>query len=336
MDTRKLLLAWAIIATVGAVIATVQATGGSEGEAPKSESRTEIPETENPPDTRKAPAPDPTEIDALKARIGKLEQDLVAARDKATADAATIADLNKQLEPYLKQTRVTVQDVAAMLDGMKGKGLSALLEPAKTAKLVADLRALGDEGLNLLLGMMESETPADRMLAAKLLGDLADSRAVEALAKAAEDENDRVASMASQALALMGEPSAKDALRRLYDNAPESRPGIRINSLFGLCKLGESKAITQAQEFFTSTEVPEAYKRALGNGILLLDTPHVVPVVRSMSGLDKSSAELGTAVVRYLEKVRTDTGARTLLSDIVADTSYPQSVRNLAAQVLSM
>ena len=62
----------------------------------------------------------------------------------------------------------------------------------------------------------------------------------------------------------------------------------------------------------------------------------VLPAVRTLSGLDKSSAQLGAAVVRYLEKIRTDVDARNLLGDIIGDTSYPQSVRDLAAEVLNM
>jgi len=336
LNAKNLMVAWAVVATVAAVIAVRYATEDDDdandaNDRDPVENRSPAPETPRP---RTPAAPDDDAIAALQLEVSKLTTRLGEAQAKAAEDARHIARLTRQLEPYLQQTRATVQDVAAMLDAMREKGMSSLLEPAKVAKLVGDIRALGDEGFDLVLGMMGSENPQERMLAAKLLGDLADERSIDALAKACADDDDGVCTLASQALALMGDPRAKDQLRQIYDSS-EGKAGVRINSLFGLCKIGEAQAITEAQAFFESSETPDAHKSAMANGILLLDSPHVVPVVRSVSGLDKSSADLGTAVVRYLEKVRNDSHARTLLADIIADSSYPQSVRNLASQVLA-
>jgi len=336
MNANRLLFAWAVAATV--IAALLALNPGQSDPEPSDRDNRESPDAaaDESTDRSDGTLEDSAAVQTLRAAIASLRAERDQARSDREAARATISELRTELTQQNATKRVTVTDVVAMLDALKGKGLSALVNPAETSKLLSDLRALGGEGVDLLLAMIDSETATERMLAAKLLGDLADGRAIDALAEAAADENERVRMMASQALALMGDPAAAQSLRRVLDGAAENDVAVRINSLFGLCKLGEAQAISEAREFLASDSVPDGQNSALANGLLLLDTPAVLPAVRTLSGLDKSSAQLGAAVVRYLEKIRTDVGARNLLGDIIGDTSYPQSVRDLAAQVLNM
>ena len=272
------------------------------------------------------------DLASLRKELRGSEQALDAARREIAARDARITELEEELAPYRAIETLSLQEVMTLMNELKGQGLAAYLQPGKTNRLAAHIRALGDEGLQAVLGMLESPDENERFLAAKLLEDLADPAAIADLTRAAlGDENELVANQSSHALALMGDERARASLRKLVDET--ERDGVRINSLFGLVSLGEHQSIEQTIAFLRDENTPDGYQHALGGGVLILDKPHVMPIVAAIAEMRKSSADYGEAVINYYKRVG-NVDARAALQRMIDDPGFPESVRELARRAL--
>ncbi len=103
------------------------------------------------------------------------------------------------LEPIvalLRQVDVTVgPDAAAALENMASGELSAIEQTLRAAG-----GRLGDSLVARWIGLLESDRPAARQRAARLLGNSGNQRAVEPLIKALEDDDEQVRAAAADAL----------------------------------------------------------------------------------------------------------------------------------------
>jgi HEAT repeat protein len=244
---------------------------------------------------------------------------------------ARIEELKEKLAPHEQAHAKTIAEVLSAIDALKKNGLAAFRSPGATSQLVSDLRALGDQGLEAVMAMLESEDEDERFLAAKLLEELGNPAAANALRKVAlEDSSELVQNMASHALALMDDPSVIPALRELATSA--SGEGARVNSLFGLCKHGDAEGIRLAMQFMEG-DASDQMKAALGTGILILDNEHVMPLADDAVRRFRSSDQVLGMAVNYYKTVHTAT-ARSRLQDMVADPGLSGSIHNAAQAAL--
>ena len=272
------------------------------------------------------------EIARLRVKVQELEGALENVRRVTAAQKEEIEDLQGRLAPFLEREGISIEAVMALVEELKGQGISAFLQPGKLSKLTSDLRALGKDGVKAVLGMLASEDENERFLAAKLLEDLADPAAAADLARVAlEDSSELVAGMASHAVALMGDPGLAGVMRKILDGT--ERDNVRLNTMFGLVSVGEQKAIDESLAFFRDEKTPIAYKQAVGRGVLLLDKPHVKPIVDLIREQDPQSVALGRMIVDYYKRVG-NAACRSALQDIASDAGAPGPLREYALQAL--
>ena len=263
------------------------------------------------------------ELEAARRRIAALEADLSKAQ--AEAEELRRAASNRPLA-------VDPAQLAAKIETLRGNGFRAFLSPGATSDIVADLKALGPPGLDLLRGLLASEDPADRFLAAKLLEDLGDPAAVPDLRKAAADSDEQVANMASHALALMGGPEALGALRSLLEGEPGV--GVRVNSLFGLARAGDPMGIQQSLAYLQDTNNSGEMRAALTNGFLVLDDPRVMPVIDHIATNLRQNEAGMRAVIAYYQRVGSAV-ARNRLQDLANDPALSAASRAAASAALA-
>ena len=109
-------------------------------------------------------------------------------------------------------------------------------------KLAEAMKAMGDEGLGLVLDGLKSESSDERFLAAAIAETLRDPRTIKPLEDAALKEDDFIVRrMAAHALALMGNPDTGDSLVKLIDKETRDS-GVRVNAWYGLAKLKRPEA----------------------------------------------------------------------------------------------
>jgi HEAT repeat protein len=276
--------------------------------------------------------PDPDSdaaADALLAaskRIQELEQQLKTSRDE-------VADLSASLDDAQGKKAATAATLLAKLEQFRKNGLAAFLAPGATADIISDLKSMGAEGVEMMLELLGSESKEDRFLAAKLLEDLADPSSIPHLKKAAlEDGDTMVANMASHAIALMNNPGGATALHEIVANSPHL--GAKINSMFGLCAIGDEKGVEMTRKYMEDDDNPESLKQALGRGILILNTPKVMVIVNLISKEVRAVPEVMQMVVSYYARIGT-AEARTQLQNLLNDPNLPASVREQTLSALN-
>jgi len=259
-----------------------------------------------------------SELVIARTRIADLEAGLNKAQGRAD-------ELQAKLDEVQGAKVVLAADVLAKLELFRKNGLSALMQPGATGDIVRDLKELGEEGVRMVLDLLGSESKDDRFLAAKLLEDMADPASIPDLKKVAmEDTETMVANMASHAIALMNSPLGAEALHDIVAGSPHI--GAQVNSMFGLCSIGDDRGIEITLAYMTDDKNPKRLQMALGTGILILDTPKVLSIVNHISSQVRGEAEVMGMVVSYYQRIGT-AAARTELQNLLNDPSLPAAVR---------
>lgn len=268
-------------------------------------------------------------------------------RDRKLAEAQRrIADLEKKLAAAKKESDrlasdlvqkkgVTLDSIATRLaEFRKGPAMNIML-PGKTAELLADIRGLGQAGVQALLDLLKSEDAKDRFMAAKLLEDLKDPAAIPALREVAMNDTDAKASnMAGHALALMGDPRAIDPLREIL--ARGKSDADVINSLWGLVNLGDHQGMDQAIAYMDDKKIEDNARAMLGANIaaIMTDRPDVMPIVDATVRDFYMSAPVMDLAIAYYHALGTS-DARIRLQAIVDDTRVSQATRDKARDALA-
>src|SRR6185436_13381621 len=200
-------------------------------------------------------------------RVDDLEKKVAALKQENARLAGTLA----------QKKGVTPDKVRERIAALRNAAIPGLMNPGALTDLETDLKGLGPEGVKLMIELLGSSDPKERFLAAKVLEDLNAPPAIGALKKAALEDGDRMAaSMASHALAFMDDPQVVPALREIAD--AKKTWESRVNALWGLCKLGEARAIEESLAVMRNEKEPKQMRGALGANLLLLPDPALLAI----------------------------------------------------------
>jgi len=276
------------------------------------------------------PAAEATEsreaLTKARSRIADLEGSLSASRGE-------VGELRDELAQFQRKKAVTTAEVMASIETFRKNGLGSLLAPGAKAEIVNDLKVLGEEGLKIIRGLLNSESEEDRILAASLMDGLNDPSTIPDLKRLAlEDDVATVAGLAARSLAFMRRPEAAGSLHEIVANSKHRN--ARINALFGLCSIADPKGIEMALAYMKDPEKPEGIKQALGGGILMLDTPGVLPIVNGISSEVRKHDDAMRAVIAYYRRIGTLEG-RNEIQNILNDPQISSTVREMALSALN-
>lgn len=251
------------------------------------------------------------------ARSTELESQLVAARKELSAAdaraeelARAVADLRSQLHAAQAREQTALRESEALraelaeavdpeaekkrlaaaedlresawagLERYRKNPTQAGIDTAGFAELVDDLRQLDAEGKQWVRDLMKSEEESDRILAAMILMQLSDPGAVADLAEmAVSDESATAAAMATQALMRSDAPGALEALRKSAESPHE---GARVNSLWGLARLGDERGKKDMIAYVLDESKTDYMRRALAHGALAIHDADLMPVVEHL------------------------------------------------------
>ncbi|MEE9392717.1 MAG: hypothetical protein V3W41_09450 [Planctomycetota bacterium] len=292
-----------------------------------------------------------SQLTQAKARAGRLESakkmhqgDLLAANKK-------IALLEKNLKTA---TEISEQPVASVDDSSKTADLAqrlkeaklvaaklskttfpSILAPKKFAELVDTIKALGDEGVDMALAMLDGENKEERLLAVQLLGMLDDARVPDALADAAiAPEDADLAAWASQSLMKLDGKGAINAMKNTIANSPHE--GARVNSMWGLLRTGDKESFEQARAYLNDEKNTQAMRRALEGGLFLVNHSDVRPLIDDflsrVSG-PRKTAIMGEAIKWYGRNI--DVVNRQRLNAASNDPNLSEALRQQARDVLA-
>ncbi len=289
------------------------------------------------------------ELEALKSRMGRLEQERDLARKDLQAERRRAAELDRALQKArqaLAASKASLADdakgrterlakVKSSIDALRGKGMETLVRSGAIGSIVGDLKALGPEGLKAVTDLLESEDSDDRLLAATILMSMDDPAAVEPLEKVAmSDDNELVAAMASQALMRMDNKTVVPALAKLMTSSKHD--GVRVNAMYGLVRHDDPRGINATIDFLNDENAPAAMKRALGQGLLLLSNASALPAVDLVGERSsvRTNPQLSRMLVDYYGRVHNN-AARDRLQSLLASGDLPSSTQDRVNQLLS-
>lgn len=275
----------------------------------------------------------------LEAEVARLRSDLEAARgaeETAGADVRRLSEENRQLRESAAHHETaragTVDRVLKAIDELKDQGLATFVRPGATAQLVADLKALGAEGVKALLPLLKADEDNTRLLAAKLLEDMADPASISALEETAlKDDVELVANMSSHALALMDSTDTNPALHRIV--AECKHEGAKVNALFGLAKNGDARGLELTAAYLRDQKNSAGMRTALGAGLLMVPNPKLFPIATEfLDGHRDEPRIMGLAVEFYRRLGSPEALGR--LRAIAEDSTQSNEVRAAARKAL--
>ena len=107
--------------------------------------------------------------------------------------------------------------------------------------------------------------------------------------------------------------------------------GVRVNSAYGLAKLGRDDGLRMLVDAYTSSESPAEYRLGILGGLADVAAPSTAPLFRRILSDTTDMSYLLTAV-NALGKMK-DAGARADLERLAATEGIPASVREAARKV---
>ena len=252
----------------------------------------------------------------LKDRIAELEKPKAAAPEKKEEKPAAEAPAAPE-----------IKDLFAKL---AEQGLAAFSSP-KMKELIDAVKAAGKPGLDFLANVLRtSKSATERFMAAAVLEGVGDPGAVDALAFALKgDGDDMVRRMASHALAVMKAPSAEAPLRAATTD--DSDWGVRVNSAYGLAKLGKDDGLQILQKAYESAETPAEYRLAILGGLADVAAPSTAPLFRRILADTKDVSYLLVSI-GALEKMKDAESIPAL--ERVAGSSQPDMVKQAASKAI--
>ncbi len=289
------------------------------------------------------------ELQALRSRMGRLEQERDLARKDLQAERRRAAALEEELRIAKRELDASraargkdaksrterLAKVKTSIEDLRGKGMETFVRSGAIGSIVGDLKALGAEGLKFVTDLLESEDDDDRLLAATILMSMDDPAAVGPLEKVAmNDDNELVAAMASQALMRMDDKSAVPALANLMTSSKHD--GVRVNAMYGLVRHDDPRGINATIDFLKDENASGAMKRALGQGLLLLSNASALPAVDLVGARSdvRTNPRLSRMLVDYYGRVH-NTAARDRLQSLLASGDLPPATQDRVNQLLS-
>jgi HEAT repeat protein len=254
----------------------------------------------------------------LKERMAELE------KAKAPAPAPEKKDEKPAAEP---PAAPEIKDLFAKL---AEQGLAAFSSP-KMKELVDAVKAAGKPGLDFMANVLRTSTSAtERFMAAAVLEGAGDPAAVDALAFALKgDGDDMVRRMASHALAVMKAPPAEAPLRAATTD--DADWGVRVNSAYGLAKLGKDDGLQILQKAYESAETPAEYRLAILGGLADVAAPSTAPLFRRILADTKDMSYLLVSI-GALEKMKDAESIPAL--ERVAGSTQPDMVKQAATKAI--
>jgi HEAT repeat protein len=271
------------------------------------------------------------QVAVLKPREGAPSQRRV---DDLEKKVAALKQENSRLAGTLAQKKgVTGEQVRQRIAALKSAALPGLMNPGALTDLETDLKGLGPEGVKLMIELLGSSDAKERFLAAKVLEDLNAPAAIGALQKTALEDSDRMAStMASHALAFMDDPAVVPALRAIADANKDW--ASRVNALWGLCKLGEPRALDEALAIMKNDKEKKEVRGALGANLLLLPDPALLTVADETLRQFGSEPQVAQMAIQYYKSINVPEGTARLQS-LANDPKQSEEVRKAAREALA-
>jgi HEAT repeat protein len=262
--------------------------------------------------------------------LGELED---ARRELAAARAATKpAEGPPRTEEIKREREALIKTIDEGLAEFLANPSAFSINPTRMRELLDELDALGSEGTEKVLSLLNSETAADRIAAAQLLLQMNDPAAIGPLGKAVIDDSDEAAATwASQALIRLDGEGAVNALSKALQESPHE--GVRVNALWGLCRHGDDAGIDRSLAFYRDEAQSQAMRDALGQGILALDTPKAMPIADEIARRRADNNHVMSEVVGYYGRIPGPEATQRLLS-ISQNSDLAAFVRKKAYKLL--
>jgi HEAT repeat protein len=167
-------------------------------------------------------------------------------------------------------------------------------------------------------------------MAAALLEGAGDPAAVESLAHVLKGDGDEmVRRMASHALAVLGAPAAEAPLRAA--TTEDADWGVRVNSAYGLAKLGKDDGLRILRESYESADTPAEYRLAILGGLADVAAPSTAPLFRRILADTKDASYLLVSI-GALAKMKDTESIPSL--EKVAGSTQPDMVKQAATRAI--
>jgi HEAT repeat protein len=254
----------------------------------------------------------------LKDRLAELE------KPKAAAPAPEKKDEKPAADP------AAAPEIKDLFAKLAEQGLAAFSSP-KMKELIEAVKAAGKPALDFLANVLRtSKSATERFMAAAVLEGVADPAAVDTLAFALQgDGDDMVRRMASHALAVMKTPGAEAPLRAA--TVDDADWGVRVNSAYGLAKLGREDGLQLLRKAYESPETPAEYRLPILGGLADVAAPSTAPLFRRILADTKDASYLLISI-GALEKMKDAESIPAL--ERVAGSTHPDMVKQAAAKAI--
>jgi type II secretory pathway pseudopilin PulG len=251
------------------------------------------------------------------SRGGPRDEPGVAGRGAAVAAGAP-ATVDAALDRFYR-----------FLDELRGAGGSGRW--ARTREATADLRAMGEAGVEALMRVLANGTSADeRRAAANLLGELGAAQALPLLQGILSQDNDLLLRRAAaSALRRLETADAVPTLQALLGNPAEDR-FVRMSAAYGLARLGFEEGVAALTMIFAETTGDGRGRDVAFRSLVSLNDERALPFMRQVVN---SGAEVGYRLqaIRFLA-AQGDRQALAILQQIMRTPAEQPSIRDAASQ----
>jgi HEAT repeat protein len=280
------------------------------------------------------PRPEPAPAPSASPATAALPDASAALKEENRVLKERVAELEKPKAaaptPDKKEEAPASPEIKDLFAKLAEQGLAAFSSP-KMKELVDAVKAAGKPGLDFLADVLRtSKSATERFMAAAVLEGVGDPAAVDALAFALKgDGDDMVRRMASHALAVMKAPPAEAPLRAA--TTEDTDWGVRVNSAYGLAKLGKDDGLQILRKAYESAETPAEYRLAILGGLADVAAPSTAPLFRRILADTKDASYLLVSI-SALEKMK-DVEAIPALERVAASTQ-PDMVKQAATKAI--
>jgi hypothetical protein len=108
----------------------------------------------------------------------------------------------------------------------------------------------------------------------------------------------------------------------------------RVNAMWGLCKLGEPRALDQALAIMRNDAEPKNVRAALGANLLLLPDPALLAVADETVRQFSDETEIAHLAITYYKSINVPEGTARLQS-LASDPKQSEKVRKAAREALA-
>lgn len=182
--------------------------------------------------------------------------------------------------------------------------------PSGEIELIRFATQVGAGAVTDLVARMDSDSLTERIVATRVLGRIGSPAGVPRLVEAAlSDEDEQVAALSSQSLALAEEKVLGEG-REFVEQAfleLERKPNgsaSKINAIYGLVKLRNPRGLQASQQFLLDPDITEQEKLILFTNLLQLGLPELMVIVELGLGLWGFGPEpVVQSIAKYYEAI---------------------------------